>query len=416
MDLDRGLPRNRSFLCTTSGIEWKSEMLPKTRSPETLLSIQALRAVAALSVLAHHITENISNRLGITLTSIDARIGAAGVDLFFIISGFIIVYASEPLFGKPAGPQVFFLRRLIRIAPLYWTVTAFFIVLFLASPNGFAATIAASNTSIGAIIASFMFLPFARPDGTMFPLHSVGWTLNYEVFFYVIFAGAVILPRERAVAAVGILFVLIVAAGHLFAPLPQPFAYWSDPIILEFCFGMMLALAYLNGVRLPPVASYGLVVGAVVALAATAFRGIDLPWRTIEWGLPATALLGGFVLSREAGRPGILGRSFLFLGSASYSLYLLHPIVFIVAGRILFNRIGPAGGPWVWAALLFALSLTASALCYLFFEKPATRALHRRLGKRYSLKPAHAPYLVAKMKNKFLGNGRDVPVVRYYGS
>jgi exopolysaccharide production protein ExoZ len=143
---------------------------------------------------AHHITENISNRLGITLTSIDARIGAAGVDLFFIISGFIIVYASEPLFGKPAGPQVFFLRRLIRIAPLYWTVTAFFIVLFLASPNGFAATIAASNTSIGAIIASFMFLPFARPDGTMFPLHSVGWTLNYEVFFYVIFEALLFYP------------------------------------------------------------------------------------------------------------------------------------------------------------------------------------------------------------------------------
>ena len=245
----------------------------------------------------------------------------------------------------------------------------------------------------------------------MFPLLGLGWTLNYEMFFYVIFAGAVILPRERAVAAVGILFVLIVAAGHLFAPLPQPFAYWSDPIILEFCFGMILGLAYLNGVRLPLAASYGLLVGAIVAFAATAFRGIDLPWRTIEWGLPATALLGAFVLSRKAGRPGILGRSFLFLGNASYSLYLLHPIVLIVAGRLLFNRIGPAGGPWAWAALLFALSLTAAALCYLFFEKPVTRALHRRLGKRYSLKPAHDPALLAKIKTKLLGQGRDVPVV-----
>jgi exopolysaccharide production protein ExoZ len=174
---------------------------------------------------------------------------------------------------------------------------------------------------------------------------------------------------------------------------------------------MVLALAYLNGVRLPPAASYGLVVVAVVAFAVTAFRGIDLPWRTIEWGLPATALLGGFVLSRKAGRPGILGRSFLFLGNASYSLYLLHQIVFIVARRILFNRIGPAGGPWAWAALLFALSLTAAALCYLFFEKPVTSALHRRLGKRYSLKPAHDPALAAKIKTKLLGHGRDVPVV-----
>ena len=110
----------------------------------------------------------------------------------------------------------FFLRRSIRIAPLYWAVSAVFIVFFLTAPNGFTATIAASNTSIGTIIASFMFLPLPRPDGAMFPLLSLGWTLNYEVFFYVIFAGAIILPRERAVAAVGILFVLIVAAGHLF--------------------------------------------------------------------------------------------------------------------------------------------------------------------------------------------------------
>jgi peptidoglycan/LPS O-acetylase OafA/YrhL len=393
----------------------KSEMLPKARSADTLLSIQALRAVAALSVLELHITGNISNRLGITGSSIDTLIGAAGVDLFFIISGFIMVYASEPLFGRPEGPQIFFLRRFIRIAPLYWAVSAIFVVFFLVAPNGFKATIAASNTSIGTIISSFMFLPFPRPDGTMFPLLSLGWTLNYEVFFYVIFAGAVILPRERAVAAVGILFVLIVAAGRLL-PFPQPFAYWSDPIIFEFCFGMILALAYLNGIRLSPAVSYGLVGGAIVALAATAFRGIDLPWRTVEWGLPATALLGGFVLSRRAGKPGIVGRSFLFLGNASYSLYLLHPIVFIVAGRILFNRIGSSGGPWAWAALLLALSLTAAALCYLFFEKPVTRALHRRLGKRLPTKPAHDHSLVAKIKTKLPVHGREVRVVRYYRS
>jgi peptidoglycan/LPS O-acetylase OafA/YrhL len=173
---------------------------------------------------------------------------------------------------------------------------------------------------------------------------------------------------------------------------------------------MILALAYLNGVRLPPAVSYGLVVGVIVVLAATAFRGIDLPWRTIEWGLPATALLGGFVLSRRAGRPGILGRSFLFLGNASYSLYLLHPIVFIVAGRILFHRIGPSGGPWAWATLLFALSLTTAALCYLFFEKPVTRALHRSSGKRLPTKPALDLSLVAKMKTKLLGHGREAPV------
>jgi exopolysaccharide production protein ExoZ len=354
-------------------------VLTAARSSETLLSIQALRAVAALGVLVLHIVGEISDRLGMLETSLDVRMGGAGVDLFFVISGFIIVYASEPLFGTTEGPQLFFLRRLIRIVPLYWTMTAAYLVFFLAAYID----LAAANISLGTIIASFVFLPYPRPDETMSPLHMLGWTLNYEMFFYAIFASAVILPCQRAVVSIAILFALIVALGHLFGPLPQPLAYWSDPIILEFCFGMMLALAYLNGVRLPLAASYGLLVGAIVAFAATAFRGIDLPWRTVEWGLPAAALLGGFVLSREAGTRGVFGRLFLFLGNASYSLYLLHPIILAGGRRILFNRTGLSSAPWVWALILFILSLAAAALCYLLFEKPVTRALQRRLAKRY---------------------------------
>jgi exopolysaccharide production protein ExoZ len=156
----------------------------------------------------------------------------------------------------------------------------------------------------------------------MFPVHMLGWTLNYEMFFYAIFAITVMLSRQRAVATTPALLVSFVAFGHLFAPLPQPLAFWSDPIILEFCLGMMLAFAYRAGVRLPRGASYGLLIGAILALAATKLRGIDLAWRTLEWGLPAAALVGALVLSREERAAGVVGRSFLFLGSASYSLYL----------------------------------------------------------------------------------------------
>jgi exopolysaccharide production protein ExoZ len=216
------------------------------------------------------------------------------------------------------APSVFFRRRLIRIAPLYWAVTIVYLSFFLVAHSNFAV----SNNSVGTIIASFVFLPYPKPDGSMFPVHMLGWTLNYEMFFYAIFAITVMLSRQRAVATTPALLVSFVAFGHLFAPLPQPLAFWSDPIILEFCLGMMLAFAYRAGVRLPRGASYGLLIGAILALAATKLRGIDLAWRTLEWGLPAAALVGALVLSREERAAGVVGRSFLFLGSASYSLYL----------------------------------------------------------------------------------------------
>jgi exopolysaccharide production protein ExoZ len=353
-------------------------MLVTSRPSETLLSIQALRAIAALGVLVFHIVGEISNHLGSPGTLPDFTIGAAGVDLFFVISGFIIVYASEALFGKPQGPSVFFRRRLIRIVPLYWAVTIVYLSFFLLAHSDFAV----SNNSISTIIASFVFLPYPKPDGSMLPVHMLGWTLNYEMFFYAVFAISVMLSRQRALAATAALLASVVALGHLFAPLPQPFAFWSDPIILEFCFGMMLALAYRAGVRLPRAASCGLLIGAILAFGATKFRGIDLAWRTLEWGLPAAALVGALVLSREGHAPGVVGRLFLFLGSASYSLYLVHPIVFAGAKRLLFDRISLPAFPWSWGMLLFALSVTAACLVYLLFEKPVTHVLQRTFGGR----------------------------------
>ena len=99
--------------------------------------------------------------------------------MFFVISGFVMVHASEPLFGRADGPRLFWLRRLIRIAPLYWAVTSLYLVLTLLLPD-----MATSHYSPGLIAASYLFFPFPREDGTMQPVVGLGWTLNYEMFFY----------------------------------------------------------------------------------------------------------------------------------------------------------------------------------------------------------------------------------------
>src|SRR5262249_39195350 len=92
----------------------------RVRGGSSLLAIQILRAVAALGVLFYHTAHEVAARTGVTVPFGELVVGAGGVDLFFVISGFVMVYASERLFAQPGATRIFFLRRLARILPLYW--------------------------------------------------------------------------------------------------------------------------------------------------------------------------------------------------------------------------------------------------------------------------------------------------------
>ena len=333
------------------------------RSTRSLLSIQILRAVAALGVVLAHIFPG-------------ALIGTAGVDLFFVISGFIMVYASERHFGRRDAPRIFFLRRLARIVPVYWAVTAVLVAYLLLAR----VDLAAVNLSPGAILASFLFFPLPRPDGSMLPVNFQGWTLNYEMFFYAVFAGFIVFSRQRAVAGMIALFVAIVILGQALKP-PQPFAFWADPIILEFCFGMLIASACRDGVRLSLPAAAALIAAAAVAFAASAAWGPHLAWRAAEWGLPSAAIVAGCALSKGSLNLGVVGRALGFLGDASYSLYLVHFPGFLVV-RKAWSLWGPADAPWLFSLLLLASAVGAAIGLYAGFENPSRRWLQRKIEHR----------------------------------
>jgi exopolysaccharide production protein ExoZ len=165
------------------------------RAP-TLLGIQVLRAVAALTVMLVHLSSEIALKLGQAPLPGAAFFGI-GVDLFFVISGFIIVYASETLFQTPRGGRTFFLRRLLRIAPIYYVATAILLIHVFARYD----SLAAANMSWVQLWTSLLFIPYPAPNGDITPILVVGWTLNYEMFFYLLFALAVFLPRTQAVVA-----------------------------------------------------------------------------------------------------------------------------------------------------------------------------------------------------------------------
>ncbi|MFV0281733.1 MAG: acyltransferase family protein, partial [Rhodoblastus sp.] len=194
-----------------------------------LLSIQALRALAAAMVVFHH-AQNDAARIAAENGADFSRVlilpWAAGVDLFFVVSGFVMVLSAEKLFAAPGGASQFLRRRIARIMPLYWLATAIFA---LAALRGAAAGKQLAP-SLSEILASFAFLPWPRGlDGAPRPVHSLGWTLEYEMFFYCVFACFVWLPRLRAVAGIAAFLGALAIANAVLAPQNVAFAFWSDP-------------------------------------------------------------------------------------------------------------------------------------------------------------------------------------------
>lgn len=343
-----------------------------------LISIQVLRAIAALMVLLGHLWPEFE-QFGHDNNHIpNFGYGGAGVDLFFVISGFVMVYSSSKLFAAPGGPTEFFLRRLARIVPLYWAVTAIWLYYLLTIRDW---NIATEDMSWAQIAASFAFIPFARPSGVEAPVVGVGWTLNYEMFFYLCFAFAVTLPRRAAVASVTILFVVIVTLCSTFMP-GQLTAPWTlgDPIILEFAVGMLLALVFLSGYRMPRWASAMLALAGIAAWAYTIRYSYTI--RVLDWGIPAAAVVAAVTLCRDTVAVNPVIRALAIIGDASYALYLTHTVDMIIPRSYLAPSIDPVAHPYVYAAILVAFCIGVAIAVHYLLERPVTRALNRLIRAR----------------------------------
>jgi peptidoglycan/LPS O-acetylase OafA/YrhL len=346
-----------------------------------LFLVQVLRGLAALAVAVLHARHDATARAGGAGPLLD-RLGdlpwAAGVDVFFVISGFIMVHAARPLFGAQGARRTFLARRVARIVPLYWAVTSLYLALALLAPG----LLNSEVLEPWPVLASYLFIPFERPDGLVQPLYSLGWTLNYEMFFYGLFALFIALPERRAILALAASLLGLILAGRLLA-LPEPFAFWTAPILLEFAFGLALGMLRGQGVAL------GATVRILLAAGALGLLALDLTqaeaWvtlsRPLAWGLPAALLVAAAALGREAPVGGWATRLGAALGDASYALYLLHP--FAIRGtRFLLSVSGldPAVGPGAFMVLALLAAVLASLVAHRLFERPATEWLRRSLS------------------------------------
>lgn len=340
-----------------------------------IISIQQLRGVAAVGVLCFHAAK----RSGIDFTT-----GAAGVDVFFVISGFIMWVISA---RAPIGPVEFLLRRAVRIVPLYWLTTFLVVLLAVVSPRLFPAM----RLSPAHVLESLLFLPHRDPTGAPYPVIVPGWTLDYEVFFYLLFAGALaVFARRRAVLVSLVLaaLVLVRPLAHLGDPAQ---ATYTDPILLEFVAGLWLGAAWTSG-RLPGRGAALALMGVGVAgFALVASLGIDVDrWRLLCWGAPAFVLVAGAVSAERAGLV-LRGRALAQVGDASYSIYLVHGLMVSFAARCL-GLVGVDTGPAVLVAAV-GCGLVGGLVCHALVERPLGRILHRALRGGGAKRPA--PNLVA---------------------
>lgn len=322
-------------------------------------SIQVLRAVAAFSVIFNHIAF--------------IGKGAFGVDIFFCISGFIMMYVTE------SETKYFFVKRIIRLAPLYYFMTIVTFAGMVVMPQLFDA----GKADPAMLLKTLFFIPYSI-NGTIQPIVRVGWTLNYEMFFYfIIWISIKISKKYRGITASAIILILVMC-GYIFKIENVVYEFWTDSIMIEFIFGILAYEIHRNMaphykdiqavVRLP---LFLIAICFYILLWIIDYNSIFLgAERCIVCGIPAFIIFNCvFMAGYGLKMPPVL----VWFGDISYSMYLIH--YFIIR---LYNRyMCPDGICDIYAVISAVVAviviILAGAVSYTLFEKKLNTYLRNKI-------------------------------------
>ncbi|WP_281418943.1 acyltransferase [Rhizobium sp. AQ_MP] len=283
-------------------------------SEETLYGIQYLRGAAAIAVVLFHAAER---------TGYHFAIGAAGVDVFFVISGFIMWVIT---FRREPTPLQFMRARIRRIVPLYWLATAVMII------GGLGGLFPNLVLTLEHVVASLLFIPARSPsNGEIWPVLVQGWTLNYEMFFYLIFGSSLYLTRRWRLPLISALLILLVLYGAVSDTENVALVTFTRPIILEFLAGMVIGEFWIKG-RFPS-AALGVALVAATLGGFIYLQAARMPFDTLLCGPLAAGLVVGILAIEREWRPRRIP-VFAFLGDASYSIYLWHSFAIAVVAKV----------------------------------------------------------------------------------
>ena len=323
-----------------------------------ITNIQVLRGVAALMVVLFHLVVQL-RPYGFDGSRVSFLQG--GVDIFFVISGFIMVHVARE--RARSGGQ-FMADRIIRIVPLYWLLTL--IAYFVG---------AAATRPFGDLLRSLAFIPSGAAP-LFNPLVDGGWTLNLEMYFYAIFAASLAIARaEQHRFAIVVGSLAAVCAAALWLP-GRFWPFYGNEIVFEFVIGMVLARSMLRLKAIEPRAAWFIMLVGGLLIGFEPFAGLGS--RLLSDGLPAGLIVAGAISLDAAGKRATAPAA-LLLGAISYALYLSHVLVFEVIGGT-FAQSGQTLGPAQTAGFLVLACLAAlltAWLIHIAFERPVTAALNR---------------------------------------
>jgi peptidoglycan/LPS O-acetylase OafA/YrhL len=355
-----------------------------------LRSLQIVRGFAALLVVWIHvcIALHLDYRLPQLYPVSLFWAGVFGVDLFFVLSGYVI--AKTAFVERSQRPLEFLQRRLLRIIPIYWVWTFAWVALALIFPN------VHLEWRQGLVSLTFWPIWGERVD----PINGVGWSLNYEMLFYLCASVCLLAPSGRRFPAVAALAAAVVgfAAVRLVNDGPT-FRWLGSAMIFEFLAGAAIA-SLAQGWRPRPAAGLALIAaGVAIWLRASIIpyftphhfeepEGYEDLLRVVFFGPPAVLIVLGAILAEPWTQSRLLG-PLVFLGDASYSIYLTHTLVIYFGG---FFKGGLSQG-WVQVFALeeIVAAVIVGVVAYIVVERPLTRLLGSPRAQPLLSRAAAAP-------------------------
>ena len=338
---------------------------------DKLESVQMLRAIAALAVVFFHIPL--------------FRNGDWGVDIFFVISGFIMAMVTAQ-----SGSH-FFTKRVIRVVPLYWlgTFGVFAVALLLPS------LLDNTTADVPGLLKSLFFIPYQKGVYVQ-PLLYLGWTLNYEMFFYALFALSMAISHRYRLLICSSLLLALVLVGHLAKFETLLANFYTQQILAEFALGMGCYAVYARTAewRSAGPGNAARAVLILIGLAALVYMPLSYHLaeslgRGLAWGIPAAMVFLALVHGLTAvDLPGWV----VLIGDASYSLYLFHPYVLKVFNKVfhVFDAPGPLA--YLMTPVSIILCCIVAIVIYRLVELPMTRWLRAMFIDRRKL--ANRPQVV----------------------
>ncbi|MEO6804134.1 MAG: acyltransferase [Granulicella sp.] len=366
-----------------------------------LQALQSLRAIAASLVVLNHAIGVVAGH-GFAkepYSGLADFAGAQGVAIFFLISGFIMTYTADTVDDSEA-PHLralhFATRRIARVVPLYWVFTL--LVAAVAALAGFSKAL---DTNALNLLRSLFFIPYVNAQGVMLPVLPIGWTLNYEMFFYAVFATSLLLPhRHRIFALIGTLTLLVVT-GCFFYPvlagnLPHSVgALLTHPILLLF--GVGTALGKLRLARpewtlsIPGIPLVAPLIAVNGYLFYTAHEiPLRMQWYALFW-IVDLGIVALCVYGRALAMPRLEA-----LGDASYSLYLVHilPLFLCFLAWKAVHFVAPVA--FIGACL--AVSSVTAIASFRWLERPLTRAALRAITRPKPPVAAPEPAVISALQ------------------